>query len=140
MIDGTNSSEIKSPSVEPTTTSQESLLGAKEMGAIATAVETSFQSVPEFSERMIIETELAKKIIEGVKTGEINEEIAVKIIAVGRTELAMATETDSLTELPNRPAIERIMGEQVSLAKRNGSHISIAFVDLLLFHSYPAKL
>lgn len=105
-------------------------LDATEMYIEAAAIEASLNALPEFSEKIKEELDRAKKIIEGIRRSEITEEEAIKIIAVGRAELAMETETDLLTDLPNRRAIERIIKEQVTLAKRNGTNITIAFVDL----------
>jgi diguanylate cyclase (GGDEF)-like protein len=130
MIDGINSSEEGSPNEQVTVNPDNKIIDLKEIGANADSIVASFQLAPEFSERMTTELKLAKRIVEGIKSGEISDDLAAKIIAVGKTELAMATETDSLTELSNRPAIERIMKEQVALAKRNGTSLSIAFMDL----------
>lgn len=126
-------SETELTNDKPIPTFKRSVLTAEEMGKNASLIEASFRSVPEFPKIMEKELEFANKVIEGIRSGEISDDMAAKIIAVSKAELEMTIRTDPLTELPNRTAIEIIMREQLALSKRNGTPISIAFADLDYF-------
>lgn len=139
MVDKKDSLETIITNKKKLPTLNVGVMNVKEMGVVANTIEDSFKDVADFPEIMKTEMTFAQKIIEGIKSGEINDETAAKIIAISRAELVMITETDPLTELPNRLKIEKIMRVQVSLAKRNGTPISIAFLDLDKFKEINDK-
>lgn len=110
--------------------SEKEQLSAKELGVKASRTMESLKLDPETSTTLDTELKTAKEIIKAIRTGEISDDAAAEIIATRVTGLIKLTETDPLTEIPNRRAMERIIREQVALAKRNGTSVSVAFIDL----------
>jgi len=116
--------------------SENIFLSLDQMVAVAKATKKAYESVPEFAETLKSEQDFVKKIFAGIEKGELSSEMAAEIIAVSLTERDVVAKIDPLTELPNRPAMEEILRNQVALAKRNGTSISVAFVDVDNFKKF----
>ena len=125
--------EINNPHEISVAASQELIkppISATEMVRVSDDIQTAFSNEPDFLKSFDERTQQAKVILEGWMHGEITLDQAAKIIAAKETELEMALETDQLMDIPNRTALERIILEQITLAKRDGKKLSLAFIDL----------
>lgn len=124
---------------EVVSTTGQKPLPSTEMLRISDNIQKAYEDQPEFQESLSRRTEQAKIILEAWMHGEITLDQAAGIIAAQQSELEMALETDQLMDIPNRIALERIMLEQIAVAKRDGKPISIAFIDLDKFGEINKK-
>lgn len=94
---------------------------------------------PEFATRRDYWIQQNRVLREAVTSGEITSEEADEILSVLSAEKEMSEALDPLTQLPNRRELKRRMEEHVALAKRNGSPISFAFMDIDHFKTFNDK-
>lgn len=119
--------------VSETTRPIQSIQGLREE---AKAIKLKNEKNPEFASRQDHWMQQHRVIREAVSNGELPPEEADEILGVLNAEMEMAEALDPLTELPNRRELERRMQEHLALAKRNGTPISFAFMDVDHFKTF----
>lgn len=105
-------------------------LPATEMVHVSEEIKGAYSEDPDFLRIFEARKAQAKAVMEGWMKGEITLEQASEVVASQEAELEMALETDPLMDIPNRVALERMVMEQIALARRTGKPISVAFIDL----------
>lgn len=76
---------------------------------------------------------------------QLNDELEIKVhrrtleLERMNKQLHHDSETDCLTDIPNRLAFERRLGENVATAKRNNEYLSLLMVDIDDFKGYNDK-
>jgi diguanylate cyclase (GGDEF)-like protein len=102
-------------------------------------VEEEYGVEPEFEEKIIFFTKQSRTIRLAYETGLLSADEHDRLHGVFMAEKDRGQEIDELTDIYRKLAFLRRLGEQVALAKRNDTPLTVAFLDLDKFSEINSK-